>query len=294
MTAVLEPQIVGPPTAITDPETDRRYYLHPVTGERFVSVTTVLSIIEKLALPYWYGKMAADAVLDNMLALVRSIHVQACAPDDIRCGRCLSCLISTIRNAGNNERDAAADRGTRFHHVAEHYALTGEIIPHDDDIAGNVFHFLRFVNMHKVTFQAAEVTVIDRDDMTGGTLDTVITCGWMPPKHRDLIGVPLYADYKTGSHIYEQAALQLAKYRRSQAALLPDGTEARMPDGHSEVGLSIQIRPDNFWVRPVAVCEQAHAKFRHALALWRDINEPDLDLVGRAMYKPRPKPATTA
>ena len=293
MTATLsEPQISSaptpPPNSVIDPDADHRFYIHPRTGERFVSITTALGIIDKGGLPPWYGKMAAESVLNNLLPLVQSVHLDPCGQRGWdSCGRCLPCLLATIRRAAEVERDAAANRGTRFHHVAEQYALTGQIIPHDADIAGNVLHFLRFVDIHKVTFHAAEVTAINRADGYAGTLDAVIVCGWMPPKHRDLIGEPLFTDWKTGSRIYEQAALQLAANRHCEAVMLPDGSEHPMPSGHTGLGLSVQIRPDDFWVRPVDISDAAHTKFRRALDLWRDIHQPDIDLVLRAMTKPR-------
>lgn len=276
----------APPAAFTDVETGSRVYIHPITGEIFTSVTTGLGIIDKSDLPYWYGKQSAIHAVEHLPQLIAATRRQFCA-DDL-CGECLRCLGRAIQRAGEAERDAAADRGTRFHHVAEQFALTGQWVEFDDDIAGNVAQFREFIDVHRVEFDAAEVTVLNRAGRWAGTLDAVITCGWMPPKHRDLIGVPMYVDYKTGS-IHDQAGLQLAAYRNGESVLFPDGSELPMPGAHAETGLSIQIRANGWWVRPCPVGAAAYAKFMRAMTLWRDINEPDLDLVGRAMYKPRTK-----
>ena len=280
-------ETTGPPLAVDDPATNRRVYLHPLTGELFTSATTALSIIDKQALPYWYGKQSAICALESLQAMMDAVRVPPC--NGQHCGICLTCLALRIRHAGDRERDAAADRGSRFHNVAEQRALTGRWISFDPDLEPYVEQFERFIDLHKVEFHAAEVTVINRAHRWGGTLDTVLTCGWMPPKHRNLIGVPLLGDYKTGNKIYESAGLQLAGYRHGEAVLLPDGTEHHLPLADTETALSIQIRADDFWVRPCPVGDAAYAKFLRTLALWRDINEPDLKLVGRAMYKPRPK-----
>lgn len=286
-------EATSPANAVSDPETGDRVYIHPITLEIFTSATTALGIIDKNALPYWYGKQSAIRAVEILDRLNAATKIRFC--DDQRCGSCLPCLIAEIQSAGNDARDAAADRGTRFHHVAEQLAITGEWIPYDEDLTGRIQQFKRFLTIHRVEFHAAEVTVINRTHGWAGTLDTVLSCGWMPPKHRDLIGVPVYADYKTGS-IYAQAGLQLAGYRNGEAVLLPDGRECPMPGAHTETGLSIQITNEDFWVRPCPVGDAAYQKFLRALALWRDINQPDLDLVGRAMCKPRPKttPAATA
>lgn len=277
---------MAPPNAFTDAETGGRVYIHPITGESFVSYTTVLSVLDKGVLPYWYGKQSARHAVERLTDMVKAVARPFC--EDGACAECLRCVMRDIAAAGERERDVAADRGTRFHNVAEQYALTGQWIEFDDDIAPNVEQFRRFIEIHRVEFHAAEVTSINRLDGVAGTLDVVLTCGWMPPKHRDLIGVPVYGDYKTGS-VHEIAGLQLAACRNGEAVLLPDGREAPMPGAHTETALSIQIKKDDFYVRPCPVGKDAYQKFLRALALWRDINEPDLELVGRAMYKPRAK-----
>lgn len=274
-----------PRHAFDDQDSTTRTYIHPRTQETFTSVTTALGIIEKTMLPRWYGKMSAISALTNLDRLTNAATAGRATCDGTFCGRCLTCIAHEITTAGEQARDAAADRGTRLHHVAETYALTGEIIGHDQDIAPHVANFEAFIKIHQVTFQASEVTVLNRATRWGGTLDSVITCGWMPPKHVDLIGVPLIADYKTSNHIYPRDGLQLAAYRHGEAVLLPDGSEHPLPDANPNTGLSIQITAGGFWVRPCPVGDAPYAKFLRALSLWRDLHEPDLDLVGRAMYK---------
>lgn len=278
--------------AFDDQESDHRTYVHPRTGERFVSVTTALGIIDKHGLPPWYAKLAA---LDLIGHLDQASAAAAAGRADCAgtwCGQCLTCLIAHAKKAPIRERDAAADRGIRFHHVAEIYALTGRIIGHDEDIVPHVGNFLDFVRTHQVTFQASEITVLHRADQWGGTLDGIMTCGWMPPKHRNLVGAPLLFDYKTSNNIYAQSGLQLTAYRNAECALLDDGSEHPLPDAHPDVALSIQINAAGWWVRPCPTTPDAYAAFQRVLAVWRDFNEPTMDLVGRAMYKPRTK--TTA
>lgn len=275
----------APPNAVAT-ETRGRIYLHPLTAERFLSVTTALSILEKAALPFWYSKIAAIEAVTLLKQLTAAPAVPFCDPAGPRCRACLTCLMGQIRYAPERERDIAADRGTRFHKVVEQYALTGRWISYADDLKPFMVQFERFMAIHKVEFQAAEFTGINRANMYAGTNDAVIACGWMPPKWRHLIGVPAYTDWKTGNNVYESAGLQLAGNRNAEAVMLPDGTEVPLPYASDEWALSVQITAEDFWVRPCPVGPDAFTKFLRALALWRDINEPDLDLVGRAMYKP--------
>jgi hypothetical protein len=284
--------VVGDPYkpihAFDDEISSTRTYVHPKTQERFTSVTTALGIVEKYGLPPWYAKLAVLDAVSHLEQLNEAAAAGRASCGDQWCGSCLTCLMAMFRRAPERERDAAADRGIRFHHVAEVFALTGEIIDHDDDIKPHVINFLEFVRVHRVEFHAAEVTVLHRGDGWGGTLDNVIVCGWMPPKHSDLIGVPIMSDYKTSNNIYAQAGLQLAAYRNAECALLEDGSEHPLPAAHPDVALSLQINASGWWVRPCPTTDQAYEKFRRALEIWRDLNKPDLDLVGRAMYKPRP------
>jgi hypothetical protein len=275
----------GPHCAITDPTTGLRVYLHPATGERFVSVTTALGVREKPRLPEWYGLRSSITTRDNLLPLIRSIHVDPCG--DHRCGACLPCLLHLIKTAGRDEANTAADRGTRFHHVAEHIAASGIVIPHNDDIQGHVYQFARFLDIYQVELLCAEVTVINRTHGYAGTLDTVLSCARMPPKHAGDTNVPLYGDYKTGKNIYEEAALQVSALRHAEAILLPDGTEEPMPEGNKETGLVIQVHADNFWIRPVDIGKKTFNQFLRTLDVWRDVHESP-SMIGRAMCKPRP------
>lgn len=282
-----------PTHAFDDHASNRRTYVHPKTGERFTSVTTALGIIDKYGLPPWYAKLATLSVIEHLDQAHAAALAGRASCDGAWCGQCLTCVIAQARSAPERERDAAADRGTRLHHVAEIYALTGQIVEHGEDIAPHVANFLDFVRVHQVTFQASEITVLHRGDQWGGTLDGVLTCGWMPPKHRNLIEVPLLFDYKTSNHIYANAGLQLAAYRNAECVLLEDGSEHPMPMAHPDTALSIQINASGWWVRPCPTTPAAYTKFQRALSLWRDLHDPDLDLVGRAMCKPRAKSTAT-
>lgn len=268
-------------------ENGNRYYIHPITTERFLSVTTALSIIDKEALPYWYGKQSAIRATMALPRLIKATRIIPCAGEP--CGQCLTCLITEIQRAGSDERDLAASKGTRFHWVAKQYALTGGIIPHDKDIHQHVINFLEFVKICEVEFLASEVTVLNRSLMVGGTLDGIIKCNWMSNAYKGLIGKPMLIDYKTANNIYPKDGLQLAAYNNAETVLLDDGTELPMPDRNPDEALSIQIKAEGWWVRRCPTSSEVHQKFERTVQLWRDINEPDIDLAGRAMLKPRPK-----
>lgn len=278
--------MVSPSTALdTD---DHRVYIHPITKETFTSVTTILGeTIAKPRLPAWYARHASIRALELLPKLATAARHPLCGRDS-HCGRCVECLRRAIAHAPTQARDIAADRGTRVHHIAEWYALTGTWLTPDPDITTHAAHLRDLATTHQISFHAAEVTVLNRAHGWAGTLDAVLTCGWMPPKHADLVDIPLYTDYKTGG-VWEQAAYQLAAYRHAEAVLLPDGTELPTPGAHTTTGLSIQITGDGWWIRPCQVDDDAYRRFLRVLDLHRDLYTTDRSIIGRAMYKPRRK-----
>lgn len=269
-----------PATAVTTE--DGRTYVHPVTKERFTSVTTILSIIDKPYIPQWYGKLAACEVLDNISLIPGMSRIPIC--DDGKCRRCIPCWIKHLSRAGERERNAAGNRGSRVHHVAEHLALDGVILPHREDIAPYVQQFLRFVERYRPTFDASEVTVLNRTHGWAGTLDAVVRVEWMPKRLHHLISVPCLADYKTSKHVDFVASLQVAAYRHAEAVLLPDGTELEMPDMDPGTALSVQIRPHDYWVRPVDITDGVYFRFLRVLDVYRDMKDTK-GLMGYAIRK---------
>lgn len=269
-----------PPTAITSE--DGRFYVHPVTSERFPSVTTILGIVAKPYLSPWYGKLAALQALEDLGRVKRLATLPTC--EDGKCGDCFTCYIKWVSRAGDRERDMLGDIGSRVHHVAEHYALDGMILPHRPDIARHVRQFLRFVERYRPTWEATEVTVLNRTDGWAGTLDGIIIPGWMPKRLQHLVGKPCLLDYKTNRHVDYLAAYQVAAYRHAEAVLLPDGTELPMPTMDSETALSVQIRPHDYWVRPVDVSDAVYARFLRVRDVWLD-SKSTAGLLGYAVRK---------
>lgn len=285
MTAVAEPAAPsGPANAETNPESGARWYIHPVTGERFVSVTTILQVVAKEALPYWAAKVTAEHAMNNLPKLVKSVRRAPCGwKGDDRCGCCYDCVALELRRTPDRERDAAADRGTRIHHVAEQHVLSGEVIGHHEDIADQVNQFLAFRKQFRPEFDASEMTVINRTFGYAGTLDAILRLGWCPPKYADLVGETCVGDVKSGKSCYREYALQLAPYKFAEAVMLPDGRELPMPQT-SDIGLLLHIRPDNYWVKPVRIGQETFAAFLNVLDLWR-WQQGDNPIM-RAMWKP--------
>lgn len=275
---------VGPANSETNQDTGARWYIHPTTGERFVSVTTILQVVAKESLPYWAAKVVQEYAMDRVPLLVQSLRRRPCeVKGDDRCGACRDCVALELRRAPDRMRDEAADRGSRIHHVAEQHVLTGEVIGHHDDIADQVRQYLRFRDQFKPTHEASEMTVINRTHGYAGTLDAILRLGWCPPKYKHLVGQPMVADIKSGKGCYREYAMQLAAYRFGEAVLLPDGTEHPVPET-VDTGVLLHIRPDNYWVRPTRIDGDTFAAFLGVLGQWR-WQQQDNPIM-RAMWRP--------
>lgn len=156
----------------------------------FLSVTTILKVIDKPALRYWFGQQVYWAV---------------------------------VKNPGMNEKEALAapwqtsgkarNRGTVVHDLVENYTNHQDMIKGTpSDYQGYANAFMSWINDHSPVIEQHEVTVLNRKHRYAGTLDMLATL----KDNRKVI-----VDIKTGKDIYPEAFLQLSAY------LHCDGIEAR-------------------------------------------------------------------
>lgn len=276
-----------------------RWYIHPITGERFLSVTTALKVIAKEALIFWAAKVVAEEAMDSLPTLLKAARIRPCEQTgDARCGRCRVCAITDLRGRPTAVRDAAADLGSTVHAAAERHELTGDwrtgVAETDALIEPFLTQYLAFRTQFRPTYEAAEMTVISRQYGYAGTLDAILSLGWCPPKYVDLMGKLCVLDIKTGKGVYDEFQLQLAAYKYADAVLLPDGTELPMPETE-DTTLVLHLRPGMYQIHPVPVSPGIHGAFLSAFALYRWQVEEGKDAIGRAMYKPplTPRAITT-
>ena len=171
-------------------KTDQRrggfYWLDKIP---YVSVTQVLSIIDKPQLRYWFGKqvyyaMVKDPTLKEQEAL----------------------------SAPYKTTEKAAERGTTVHSIVESYKHTKKHIDGiPDKYRGYAHAFYSWVEDNQAELLEHERTVVSKQHGFAGTLDLLAKLG-------DKIFV---IDIKTGKDIYPEAFLQLSAY---QYALAEEGT----------------------------------------------------------------------
>jgi hypothetical protein len=289
MTAVLPPKS-GPANAETDKATGSRWYIHPRTGERFISVTTVLGYISKFGLTDWAGRLAAEAAFERLPWLVRSSRVAPCNATKTgdACGLCRECVAFWLGNRHNEVRDDAGDRGRRVHEAAEQLEMFGEGAHVDDDIVPYVRQYRRWRALYRPQFEAAEMTVISRKWGYAGTLDGILrfpTDSPLPKPLAHLAGLAVCEDVKTGKHIGIPEGWQVNAYARADAVLLPDGTEESMP--HIDGGLILHVRPDKAQMREVHITDANHARFVNMLRVVEGLIEPLGTVLSRPTNLPK-------
>jgi hypothetical protein len=265
-----------PATAVDDRD-GNRWYIHPTTGERFISVTTVLGNIAKYGLTGWAARLAAEAAFDRLPWLNRASRTDVCnsTGTDNPCGACRDCVTYWLADRHNQVRDDAADLGRKLHDAAEHDALFGvhDDLAIDDDTQPLVEAYREWRDRYQPVYEATEMTVLSRKWGYAGTLDAILhfTKGSRLPKGlAHLVDVPICVDYKTSRSVDITKGWQVVAYSKADAVLLPDGTELPMPriDG----GMILHFRrPDDThptWrtqMREVHVTDANHSFFVHML-----------------------------
>lgn len=242
-------------------ETAKGHHYLDANQRRVPGVTTILSGgLPKPALINWAANSTAEYAIDHwdeLLTLDPSKRMKK------------------LQGARYEERDAAANRGTQVHDLAEKLAR-GEEIEVPDPIAGHVESYVQFLDEFNPKPILIEATVYSNKHGYAGTLDAIFE---FPS-----LGKTLLCDIKTNrSGIFGETAAQLAGYRYADCYLDGDGDEQPMPvvDGCA----AIHVRADGYDLIPVTAGPQQHRDLLYAAQVKRFIDE-SRDLVGNAVTPP--------
>lgn len=225
-------QLLGRVEGVRHERPDGRWYRWqgPAGQELYLSVTTIISSgVPKKNLPYWAARSvaerAAELLADGTLARLLADHGGNPAP-----------IVALLKEAPWEQRDAAADRGSRVHDAAERAVLRAsaglldEEAP-DPDVAPYLDQWRRWCRDYGVEFWAAEAPVFSRRFGYAGTADAIV--------ERD--GRRYLVDYKTNEKgLYPEVALQLSAYAHADFIGLPDGTEHPMPELAGALAVNLQ------------------------------------------------------
>lgn len=214
-----------------------RHYRHPVTGEEVPSVTNVIGVLDKPALPRWAAKVVAEQAW-----LLRGT-LDELGRDE---------AVDVLKGAPWRKSTRAADRGTTIHDYL-HARAQGVEPP---ELEGEAAKYRKaadgFLDLMKPEFLMTETTVFGAG--YAGTFDFIARFG-----DRVVLG-----DYKTSKDLYPEVALQLAAIANADEAVV-DGEIVSLPVVDECWG--VLLTPSRFVVKRVDV-EGAFGAFLAALELW--------------------------
>ena len=213
-----------------------RHYRSPLNGELVPSITNVIGVLNKPALPRWAAKVVAEQAAAMKTSLPNLEDEE---------------IVDLLKAAPWRSSTRAADRGTTIHAYLE--ARMVGLDP--QEISGEAARYRKAADAWLADWQptplATELTVFG--DGYAGTGDL-----WCRPSH----GGVAIVDYKTSKAVYAEAALQLAAL--AHATTTPDGT----PTMGVDEAWVVRIGEDGYEAKRVADLDYNYAAFRALLAAW--------------------------
>lgn len=266
----------------------RGHSYQDANGNRVPGVTTMIGNgIPKPALMDWGPRVTAEYAVDHWDELSKMTP---------------SARLSKLQKARYEDRDKAANQGTRVHTLAEPLAR-GETVAVPDDIAGHVESYVAFLNDWQPRAVLLETVVMSHRHGYAGTLDAgfefdprqlldggMITDDECAAGLYDLAdrGRPalVIADVKTSrSGIFGEIGLQLAGYRFADVYVGDDGAEHPMPTFHAALG--IHIRADGYDLFPITAGPAQHRELLYAREVGTFVEEHSRGYVGAPLAPPR-------
>jgi len=222
---------------------DKRSRYYEVNGEKYISVTQALGVIDKPALKFWAVKKCYEYLLKFL--------------DETGKG------IITLKDLEDAKREHtrfttdAANIGTAVHKWVENYIKTkDDTLPNDERIMNGVLAFLRWRDAHNVEFISSERMILSPTHKFIGTMDAEAI----------IDGKVCVIDFKTSKGIWKEHRLQTAAY---QKAAEEEGSEFT---GDRWIARFDKVTAE-FEAKQFGDVEEDYAAFINALQLNRRLKE---------------------
>lgn len=242
-------------------------------GRKVPGVTTIIGDgVPKPALINWAANTTAEYAVDNWTELGEL------SP---------SARMKKLQTARYADRDAAANRGTQVHKLAERL-VAGDEIEVPDELAGHVEAYVRFLDDWDVQPVLAEFVVVSHRHGYAGTGDLIADL-----RHEELPGVTVrwLLDVKTSrSGVFGETGLQLAGYRYADVYMRGQD-EIPMP-AVERTGV-IHVRADGYDLVPVEAGPEVHRDLLYVQQVKRFVDN-SRELVGDALLPPATVEAASA
>lgn len=224
-----------------------RMYRHPQTRELYPSVTNIIDVLAKPWLGAWAAKLVAEYAWDSREVLSRIDEREA--------------AVDMLKGAIRRKRDRAADVGSTIHAFIESLvlgtpapALEEEHVPYIEAVQG-------FLDEFDPEFLVVEGTVFSSDFPPelryAGTFDFLARVD----------GALLLGDYKTGSGVYDEVALQLAALSRAES-VWDRHTGALSPMPTVDACVAVHLRPREYALHVIRADDLAYQAFLGLRQAW--------------------------
>lgn len=229
-----------------------RHYRDPRNGDLVPSVTNVIGILDKPALPRWSARVVAEQAWALRGSLANLEEAEA---------------IDLLKGSPWRSSTRSANRGTSIHDLLDRRTRGEDGFELQGEAAAYVAGVDAFLRDHDVVPWQTEVTMFG--DGYAGTADFIGT----------LDGVPVLLDYKTGKNgPYPEVALQITALRAC-ALMIVDGEIVETPI--VDDGVAVLIKPGGKYViKRIADPAGALAAFRSLLGAWHWHRGSDAKLDG--------------
>jgi hypothetical protein len=251
------------------------WYIDLDTGERVPGVTTLVGDgMPKPALLNWAGEATAEYAVDNWDDLAKLPLTER---------------LKKIKGGRYEKRDAASNKGTQVHKMAERL-ISGEKVTVPEALTGYVASCVKFLDEFDVRAVHVEAVVYSETRRHVGTTDLIadVLLPDMPEYDHIDRGEDGYSrgllDWKTSkSGIFGDVAMQLSPYRFSEYLITADGQVIDMPPVDFCAG--IHLRPDGYSFVPLLCGEEQYRDFLYIKEVAR-IQAGLRDLVGEPIVPP--------
>jgi hypothetical protein len=251
------------------------WYVDADTDQKVDGVTTIVGNgLPKPALLNWAGDATAEYAID------RWEELSALSTSE---------RLKKMKGGRYEKRDAASNKGTQIHKLAERL-IAGERVTVPDALTGYVQSCVRFLDEFDVRAVHVEAVVYSETRRHVGTLDLIadVLIPEIPDYDHIERGEDGYArallDWKTGrSGVFGDVAMQLSPYRFSEYLIQSDGEVIDMPPVDFCAG--IHIRADGYTLVPLLCGEEQYRDYMYVAEVAR-IQAGLRDLVGQPIEPP--------
>lgn len=157
-------------------------------------VTGILKVLDKPAIVPWAQGIVAEAAIRNRDKLDEWVTVGG-----------VDGAISLLKRSAETQRDAAANRGSAIHSLAE-AIVKGQPVTVPDELTPYVLAYQAWIERFTPEFLAVEEMVCSLEHGYAGTFDSIAK----------IAGEVWLLDIKTSKGYYPETAQQLAAYGRAE------------------------------------------------------------------------------